>query len=312
VSGRLAPSPTGELHLGGASTFLVAWLEARSRGVPLLLRVEDLDAARVAPHAEARILDDLAWLGLAWDGAPARQSTRGAAYEAALAALDAAGLVYPCDCSRAEVARIASAPHEGDEVRYPGTCRDKPRDRAFRRAPALRFAVTPGALVAFVDGLRGPQRERVDLRAGDFVLRRGDGVFAYQLAVVVDDLEMGVDHVVRGADLLPSTARQIALARALGGAPPAYLHAPLVVGEDGARLAKRAAGVTVRDHRAAATSPEALVGELARRLGLSGGAPTTPAALLATYDRARLTRGPVRAWGPGAAATRDLTQERAG
>lgn len=295
MSGRLAPSPTGDLHLGGAATFLVAWLEARSRGVPLRMRMEDLDAPRVVPGSDARLLDDLAWLGLDWDGDVTRQSTRSALYDAALARLAAAGMSYPCDCSRAEIARVASAPHEGEEVRYPGTCRDLPRDRAFKRAPSARFAVPPGCEIAFVDGLLGAQRQRVDEQVGDFVVRRGDGVVAYQLAVVVDDLEMGIDHVVRGADLLSSTARQIALARALGGTPPEYLHAPLVLGADGARLAKRAPGVRVRDHRDAGERAEQVVGVVARMLALSDGAPTTPRALLASYDRARLARGPVRA-----------------
>ncbi len=295
MSGRLAPSPTGALHLGGASTFLIAWLEARTRGVPLRMRVEDLDTPRVLGGAEARILDDLAWLGLDWDGELLRQSTRRAAYEAALARLDAVGKVYPCDCSRAEIARIASAPHEGEEVRYPGTCRDRPRSRPWRRPPALRFAVDEGCVESFVDGLLGPQTSRVDLDAGDFVLRRGDGVFAYQLAVVVDDLAMGIDHVVRGADLLSSTARQLALIRALGGHPPEYLHAPLVVGADGARLAKRARGVCVRDHRDDGLRGDELVGKLAGALGLSDGDPITPRELLPRYDRARLRRGPVRA-----------------
>lgn len=295
MSGRLAPSPTGALHLGGASTFLVAWLEARTRGVPLRMRIEDLDSARVVAAAEARILDDLAWLGLDWDGELVRQSTRHAAYEAALARLDAAGKVYRCDCSRAEIARVASAPHDGEEVRYPGTCRERPRVRPWRRPPSLRFAVDVGVTVTFVDGLLGPQSARVDVETGDFVLRRGDGVFSYQLAVVVDDLAMGIDHVVRGADLLPSTARQLMLARALGGEPPSYLHAPLVVGPDGARLAKRARGVSVRDHRDDGLRGEQLLGRVAAMLGLADGEATTPRALLSSYDRRRLVRGVVRA-----------------
>ena len=227
MTGRLAPSPTGELHLGGAATFLVAWLEARARGAALRLRIEDLDGPRVVSGAEARIVDDLRWLGLDWDGDVVRQSERHARYDAALAALDRAGKLYPCDCSRAEIARVASAPHAGEDLRYPGTCREKPRERAFKKAPSWRFRVPDDLEIAFVDGFLGPQRERVGETVGDFALKRGDGVYAYQLAVVVDDLAMGVDHVVRGADLLGSTARQIALARALEGRPPDYLHAPL-------------------------------------------------------------------------------------
>ena len=302
--GRLAPSPTGELHLGGAATFLVAWLEARRRGGSLVLRMEDLDTPRVVPGAEARILDDLAWLGLDCDEgprapgphAPYRQSERSARYAAAADALAADGHTYLCDCSRAEIARVASAPHPGEEVRYPGTCRPHGMTaRAFRRPPALRFALTPDASVRFVDGVHGEIHERVADVAGDFVLRRGDGTFAYQLAVVVDDLAMEVDHVVRGADLLSSTARQLTLARALGGAAPSYLHAPMVLGEDGERLAKRARGVSVRDHRDV-TAPAALLGALAHAIGAAPDpSPRSPRELLARYDPRLLARTPVRA-----------------
>ena len=244
--------------------------------------------------AEARIVDDLRWLGLDWDGDVVRQSERHARYDAALAALDRAGKLYPCDCSRAEIARVASAPHAGEDLRYPGTCREKPRERAFKKAPSWRFRVPDDLEIAFVDGFLGPQRERVGETVGDFALKRGDGVYAYQLAVVVDDLAMGVDHVVRGADLLGSTARQIALARALEGRPPDYLHAPLVLGPDGARLAKRAQGIKIAGHRAAGVSPDALVGALAGLIGLTDGAAASPRVLLASYDRGRVSRSAVR------------------
>jgi glutamyl-tRNA synthetase len=277
---------------------LVAYLSARAAGGRLVLRVEDLDGPRVVPGAEARQLDDLRWLGLDWDEgpdvggphAPYRQSERTAAYEASLARLAAGGLVYPCDCSRAEIARIASAPHPGEEgPRYPGTCRNRAAAaRAWRRPPALRLRV-PDRDVVVEDALQGTVRQNVADAVGDFVLRRGDGVWAYQLAVVVDDIAMEVTEVVRGADLVGSAPRQVLLAELLGAPPPRFAHVPLVVAEDGTRLAKRAAGVALRDHRAAGADPCALVGRLAHALGLVD-APdaTTPAALVAGFARERL------------------------
>ena len=304
--GRLAPSPTGDLHLGGAATFLVAWLEARRQDGALILRMEDLDTPRVAFGAAERILDDLRWLGLGWDEgpdvggphAPYLQSERTARYAAALAALITRGHTYLCDCSRAEIARVASAPHEGEEMRYPGTCREHGmRERPFRRPPAVRFAVPEHAEVRFRDGVHGVIVERVHEVRGDFVLRRGDGMFAYQLAVVVDDLEMKIDHVVRGADLLSSTARQILIARALGAEPPSYLHAPLVLGNGGARLAKRSHGVPVRDHRATRSAAE-MLGLLAHAIGIADDdAPRSARELLGGYEPARLSLAPVCAPG---------------
>lgn len=311
--GRLAPSPTGELHLGGAATFLVAWLEARSSGGSLVLRIEDLDPARTRPGSAEALLDDLRWLGLDWDegpdrggpGGPFTQSERSAHYEAALAALAAQGLVYCCDCSRAEIARASSAPHGPDDEgpRYPGTCRPFGlAPRPFRRSPALRFAVPEGARARFRElGVgerdeRDERDERVDETTGDFVLRRGDGAFAYQLAVVVDDLAMGITQVVRGADLAGSTARQVLLWGLLGGdrGPPLYLHTPLVLGPAGERLAKRHRGVPVRDQREAGRSAPEVWGHLACALGLVDDArPRTPRELLGAYDRARLAREPV-------------------
>ena len=257
-----------------------------------MLRVEDLDRPRVVPGAEARQLDDLRWLGLDWDegpdvGGPAgpyRQSERTARYEAALDQLARRDLLYRCDCSRAEIARVASAPHAGDEgPRYPGTCRRfGMRSRAWKRPPAVRLRV-PAGEVAVEDALQGRFAQDVAAAVGDFVLRRGDGTFAYQLAVVADDLAMGVTEVVRGADLLPSTPRQVLLARLLDGTPPRWAHVPLVVAADGSRLAKRAPGITIRDHRDAGESPAQLVDGLARLLGLAGGG--APRAMLATFDR---------------------------
>ncbi len=309
--GRLAPSPTGELHLGGAATFLIAWLEARAAGGSLVMRVEDLDSARARPGAAAALLAELRWLGLDWDegpdvggaAGPFVQSERTDRYEAAVASLGARGLVYPCDCSRAEIARAASAPHGPDDEgpRYPGTCRPFGlRPRAFRRPPALRFALPEGARAAFRElgpGGRGERDVPVGETTGDFVLRRGDGAYAYQLAVVVDDLAMGVTHVVRGADLAPSTPRQALLWGLLGDRPPPlYLHTPLVLGPDGERLAKRHRGVPVRDQREAGRRAPEVWGPLAHALGLvDDPRPRSARELLALYERGRLAAGPVGA-----------------
>lgn len=275
--GRFAPSPTGDLHLGCAATALVTWIAARSCGGRLILRVEDLDTPRVVAGSIDRQLDDLRWLGLDWDEGPGAggalgpyaQSERFDRYEAALDDLGRRGLLYFCDCSRAEIARVASAPHAGDEgPRYPGTCRDYGLDRRdWKRPPAIRLRV-PERDVAIEDRLQGRFVQNVAASVGDFVLKRGDGVYSYQLAVVVDDVAMGVTEAVRGADLLESAPRQVLLAELLGGPAPAFAHAPLVVASDGTRLAKRSRGVPLRDHRDAGRTPEALVAGLARTLGL--------------------------------------------
>ncbi|MBV9948453.1 MAG: hypothetical protein JOZ69_16500, partial [Myxococcales bacterium] len=185
---RFAPSPTGDLHVGGAWTALASWVAARRAGGTFLLRIEDLDRPRVVPGSRECIEADLAWLGLDWDERPWVQSERTARYEQALAGLRALGLVYPCDCSRAEISRVASAPHDGEELVYPGTCRERDPSRPMRREPALRVRVPAGALV-HDDPAAGRVEQDLARDVGDFVLRRGDGVFAYQLAVVVDDLE---------------------------------------------------------------------------------------------------------------------------
>jgi glutamyl-tRNA synthetase len=300
--GRFAPSPTGDLHLGSIATALVAWLSARAAGGRLVLRVEDIDTPRVVAGSEARQLDDLRWLGLDWDegpdvggpGAPYRQSERNARYEEALARLAARNLLYRCDCSRAEIAAIASAPHPGEEgPRYPGTCRDfGMRERAWKRPPAIRLRVSDQA-IAVDDALQGRVSQDVAREVGDFVLKRGDGVYAYQLACVVDDLAMDVTEVVRGADLLGSTPRQVMLAGLLGGAAPAFAHVPLVVAADGARLAKRAPDVTLRDHREAGRQPGDVITLVAKMLGLP--ARRSAAALLDGFDRSVLRgRGEIR------------------
>ena len=239
--GRFAPSPTGPLHLGSLVAAVGSWLSARSAGGEWLVRMEDLDAPRVVPGAADAILRALERYGLTWDGPVAVQSTRTHLYGLALARLRSAGLAYDCGCTRAEVARASGAPDAADPVDaagavYPGTCRDGlPSGRPAR---AVRFRVPQGA-VAFEDGVRGRVEEDVARVVGDFVVRRADGPFAYQLAVVVDDADQGVTEVVRGGDLLSSTGRQVALQRALGLPTPAYAHLPLLVGPDGKKLGKR-------------------------------------------------------------------------
>ncbi|HEY5146657.1 MAG TPA: tRNA glutamyl-Q(34) synthetase GluQRS [Polyangiaceae bacterium] len=267
VRTRFAPSPTGDLHLGGAWTALASWVVARRQGGLSLLRFEDLDAARCVPGSRERLEDDLSWLGLDWDGTPVVQSERGALYDEALARLAGLGLVYPCDCSRAEIARAASAPHEGEEAIYGGLCRDRDPTRPMKRPPALRVRV-PDDVVSYDDEALGPFAHNLAREVGDFVVRRGDGVYAYQLAVVVDDAAMAISHVVRGADLVASTPRQIWLARILGAAPPRYTHVPLVVAPDGTRLEKRTPGVTIRALRAADLPATTVIGALAHGLGL--------------------------------------------
>ena len=272
---RFAPSPTGDLHVGGAWTALAAWEMARRASGTFVVRVEDLDPPRVVKGSDERILEDLRWLGLEWDEGPDvggpcasdTQSARAPLYVAALDLLAARGLTYPCDCSRAEIARIASAPHAGEEVRYPGMCRELDPRRKMKREPAVRLRVPPGE-VGLVDGVAGPYAHDVAATVGDFVLRRGDGVFAYQLAVTVDDLAMGVTDVVRGVDLLSSTPRQILLARLLGAEAPRYWHVPLVVATDGSRLAKRTPGGTIRELREVGFKKEEIVRPLREGLGL--------------------------------------------
>ena len=232
TTGRFAPSPTGPLHLGSLVAAVGSWLYARAEGGRWLVRMEDIDTPRVVPGSAEEILAALRRYGLEWDGEMVWQSRRTALYEAALHELRDKGLVYDCACSRAELQRAASAPL-GREPVYPGTCRNGLA--AGKVARAIRFRV-PDEPVAFEDRVLGPVEEDM---GGDFVVRRADGLFAYQLAVVVDDAEQGVTQVVRGADLLASTPRQIALQRALGFPTPVYAHLPLVVNPDGSKLGKR-------------------------------------------------------------------------
>lgn len=303
IRGRFAPSPTGQMHLGNAWTALLAWLQARSLGGAVVLRVEDLDPDRSRPEYTAQILRDLAWLGLDWDEgpdiggpfAPYRQDERRRLYAAALDALAARGLVYPCFCTRAEIRAAASAPHPGeDESAYPGTCRpENGRAAPPGRQPALRLLV-PDETVAFDDGLHGHIEQNLARACGDFVLRRADGVHAYQLAVVVDDDAMRISHVLRGDDLLASTPRQLYLYRLLGLKAPAFAHVPLLCGPDGHRLSKRQRGLALAALRARGVSAETIVGFLAHRAGLiPAPAPVAPRDLVAAFSLAKLPRQPV-------------------
>ena len=284
--GRYAPSPSGHMHLGNARTALLAWLQVRAAGGQIALRIEDLDRDRCRPEWEGPLRDDLAWLGLDWDLEQQRQSERGAVYDEALDRLAAAGVLYECFCTRAEV-RAASAPH-GPESVYPGTCRDlSPEARDARRAAgrraALRLRVEP-AVLAFDDLVHG-HVERDVAAGGDFVVRRADGLHAYQVAVVVDDGEIGVTHVLRGDDLLSSTPRQLLLQRLLGLPSPTYAHVPLMRAPTGERLAKRHGSDTLQSLRAAGSTPGEVVGELAASLGLAAaGEKLTASALIPRFS----------------------------
>ncbi len=292
--GRLAPSPTGVLHIGNVRTFLWAWLSVRSRGGRVLLRIEDIDTPRVKEGLVEKMLDDLRWLGLDWDGDVVLQSARRDLYRAAFERLRSR--LYPCRCTRADIAAAQSAPNEGDiELRYPGTCFG--RTIAPEEIVAWRFRVDPGP-VSFSDACFGPQAVDVSAGVGDFVAAKNPEQPAYQLAVVVDDLDQGVTEVVRGDDLISSTARQLLLLRALGAAPPVYGHVPLVVGPDGKRLAKRHGDARLSSLRERGVRPERIIGLLAESSGLGAG-DARPADLLARWSwdrvpRERLTLAPER------------------
>jgi glutamyl-tRNA synthetase len=282
IRGRYAPSPTGDLHLGNLRTALVAWLFARCTGGQFVLRIEDLDRPRVRPGATERMLHDLHWLGLDWDEgpdvggpyAPYTQSERQEIYTSYLQLLVDKGLIYPCYCSRAEIARAASAPHGNEGPRYSGTCRkltqaQRREHEANNHRPSLRFWVDDERIVSFTDLLVGPVEQQVQQAIGDFIVCRSDGIFAYQFAVVVDDALMRINQVVRGADLLQSTARQILLFEALGFPVPTFTHVPLLLDEQGKRFSKRTQSAGLEPLRAAGATPEQVVGQLAADCGLA-------------------------------------------
>lgn len=292
--GRFAPSPSGRMHLGNLFTALLAWCSVRRAGGRMLLRIEDLDPLRSSEDFADLIREDLRWLGLDWDAEQPQQSRRTEAYRAALASLDARGLVYPCYCSRSELHAV-SAPHVADgSYFYPGTCRSlTPEQRAAKkRPPAMRLTV-PDETVRFVDLVQGPYAENLARDCGDFILRRSDGVFAYQLAVCCDDGAGGVSEVVRGADLISSTPRQIWLLGLLGFAAPRYAHVPLLVAPDGRRLSKRDRDLDLGALRARMT-PEALIGRLGFLAGqLERPEPLTAAELASVFTWERVPRGPL-------------------
>ena len=288
VVGRFAPSPSGRMHLGNIFASLVAWLSARSQGGRMVLRIEDLDErTRSGPWADL-LIEDLQWLGLDWDEGPFYQHDREDAYAAALARLQDAGLTYPCFCTRAEL-HAASAPHASDGTPiYQGTCRglstDEVAERSRLRPPAVRLRVPetgdPAGEIRFEDRAYGPQREVLARDCGDFLVRRSDGVFAYQLAVVVDDAAMGVTEVVRGCDLLGSTARQIYLQDLLGLPRPVYAHVPLIMAPGGRRLSKRDQDCGMDALRERFRTPERLLGFLAYAAGIASDATPRSAAEL--------------------------------
>lgn len=278
VVGRFAPSPSGRMHLGNVFSCLCSWLSARSQGGSIVLRIEDLDDRCKRPELAAQLIDDLAWLGLEWDEGPYYQHDRLDLYESALRQLQGAGLTYPCFCTRAEL-HAASAPHASDGTPiYRGACRGLSAEEVARRsalrAPATRLRVPAvddlaDDVVEFVDRTYGAQCEALATECGDFLVRRSDGVFAYQLAVVVDDAAMGVTEVVRGCDLLGSTPRQIYLQHLLGLPTPHYTHIPLLMSPDGRRLSKRDRDLDLGELRARFGTPEALLGWLAGQTGIA-------------------------------------------
>ncbi len=269
--GRLAPSPTGYLHLGHARTFWIALRRARKSGGTLVLRNEDLDRARCKQEFVAAMSEDLRWFGFQWQEGPDcggpfgpyNQSDRFDSYRAALEELKTRDWVYPCTCSRKDILSALSAPHEGeDEPIYPGTCRSNRKSEFVNRKFSWRFRVPDGEAISFVDGCLGGQRFVAGTDFGDFVVWRHDDIPAYQLAVVVDDDAMRITEVVRGADLLVSTARQLLLYRALGLEPPAFYHCPLLTDANGVRLAKRNDALSLRTLRERGADPERVRQEL--------------------------------------------------
>jgi len=293
--GRLAPSPTGLLHVGHARSFLLAWWSIRSRGGTLRLRLEDLDTSRVKPGMEEACLRDLEWLGLDWDGPLLRQSERRDELLGVAHQLLRDGRAYPCVCTRREIAEALSAPHGplAGGV-YPGTCRGQYADlesarRASGREPALRLQVEPG-VVRVRDLLAGELAQDVAREVGDFPITSRDGQPAYQLAVVVDDAHQGVTEVLRGDDLLESTPRQRYLQELLGLEVPTWVHVPLVLDVDGQRLAKRHDALSLEALRGAGIDPRCLVCWLARSAGLPAPERATAAELVALYDPASIPR----------------------
>ena len=310
--GRLAPSPTGALHLGNVRTFMIAWLRARSLCGKMVFRMEDLDHPKDKPGAAADAVRDLRWLGFDWDEEYV-QSERKGLYRDALSSLVSRGLAYPCVCSRRDVESAQSAPHEGEQLFYPGTCRDRfaswNEACAFlntlsnsnsklqlqsHRSPCWRFRVADGSRVAFDDVFAGRFEQDVSATLGDFPLARDEFGAGYTLACAVDDMAMGVTEVVRGDDLLAATPAQILVSRALGAERDiSYCHVPLVVGPDGKRLAKRHGDTRIAAYRAAGVRPEQVIGRLAASCGWAeDGEELSLAALLPRFDLSTIPHEP--------------------
>jgi glutamyl-tRNA synthetase len=295
--GRLAPSPTGPLHLGHARSFLLAWWQVRKGQGRLLLRQEDLDGerSRAAFRDLARI--DLEWLGLDWDGPEWIQSEHVEQIHAASERLVRDGYAYPCVCSRGDIHSVVGAPHAGESIaRYPGTCRGKFGSRAEAESQTGKLAgiraLVPDRLWHYEDGVCGHQSSNVAEHVGDFLIVRRDKVPSYQLAVVVDDARQGVTSVVRGEDLLDSTPRQLFLYAALGLTPPQFFHVPLVVDATGARLAKRSAGLSLQELRERGVDPRRIVAWVAQSAGMAVGERVTPGEVTHLFDMAKLPRNP--------------------
>lgn len=294
MTGRFAPSPSGRMHLGNVFSALLAWLSVRSQGGEMVLRMEDLDPDRCRPEYAAVLKDDLQWLGLDWDREQTPQSRRTAAYAEAFRRLAEQGLVYPCYCTREQL-HAASAPHASDgRLRYAGTCRSltEAQRAAKTKAPAWRLMV-PDRVYGFEDGLQGDYEENLDRDCGDFIIRRADGVYAYQLAVVADDGAGGITEVVRGMDLLDSTPRQLYLYDLLGLTPPQFYHVPLLVSADGRRLSKRDRDLDLGALRQTHT-PAQIIGTLANLAGLLDRPEAVSARELAMeFSWSRVRRTPV-------------------
>ena len=291
--GRFAPTPSGRMHLGNVFSMLMAWLGTRSAGGRMVLRIEDLDPRAQSQERAQLLMKDLAWLGLDWDEGPYYQSERTEVYQDALAALTAQGLTYPCFCTRSQL-HTASAPHASDGTYvYQGTCRglsaDEVQHRMTERQPATRLRVPeeddPLGVICFDDAVYGRQSEVLATECGDFLVRRSDGVFAYQLAVAVDDALMGVTQVARGRDLLGSVARQMYILRLLDYTPPSYAHVPLLMAPDGRRLSKRERDLDLGALREAGVSAHRIIGRLAQSVGLAEqGEDLSPQDLLSRFS----------------------------
>ena len=302
--GRLAPSPTGALHLGNVRTFMIAWLRARSMGGEVVFRMEDLDHPRDKPGAASAAVEDLRWLGFDWDEEYV-QSERKDLYHAALERLTTTlspscfPTLYPCVCSRRDVEGAQSAPHAGEQLFYPGTCRGRFADwRAAQatlagRTPCWRFRVPENTVVAFDDVFAGRFEQDVSRTLGDFPVARDEFGAGYTLAVTVDDALMGITEVVRGDDLLAATPAQILLYRALGYEVPAFCHVPLVVGPDGKRLAKRHGDTRIASYRTAGRKPEEILGCLAKTCGWGDGSPVSLHDLLPAFILSTIPHQPV-------------------